>query len=255
MSQKYSNIKINTPEEHIIEIALNKPERRNALSRETLDELQSIFFNCEDATRVIVLSAVGDVFCAGGDLKELGRGEDSDVEFDNAIERVIDAIKNAPVPVIAAVEGACLGAGVDLLLACDLSVIADDAYLQIPAVRLGLLYSPVGIKRMRRRLGHATIKRLLLLGEKLNAVEAVTAGAVSHVSVAGQARTKAMELATLVTSGVPAAVNASKRYLAALENDTLDDEKWEVERRRLLASIERQDAVKEKRNNLKTRKN
>ncbi len=255
MNQKSSGIKIDISKEGIREVVLNRPERRNALSLGIMEELRKVFAEKDDAVRVIVLSAAGSTFCAGGDLAELGGGEESDVQIDMAIEQVVEAIKSNPVPVIAAVEGACIGAGVDILLACDLCVIASRAYLHIPAVQLGLLYSPAGIKRMQRRVGHAALRRLLLLGEKLDAEEVCATGAATHLSAAGLARTKAMDLALQVKQGVPAALEASKRYLMALENDNLDDDDWENERRRLLRSTERQKAVAEKRNSLKTGKN
>jgi enoyl-CoA hydratase/carnithine racemase len=254
MNQKFSNLQLEVFDKHIMEIMLNRPKRCNALSLESLQELETVFSGIDNDVHAIVLSASGDVFCAGGDLTELGGGEESDVQFDNAVEKVVDAIKNASVPVIAAVEGACIGAGVDIMLACDLCVIAKKAYLQVPAVRLGLLYSPTGIKRMHRRVGSSVLKRLLLLGDKLDAEYTVSAGAASHLADRGKARADALQLASQVSEGIPGAVTASKRYLVALDNDVVDDDEWEALRRRLLASTERQNAVKDRRSSLESEK-
>ncbi len=250
MSRNTSNIEIVMHQQRIREIILNTPERRNALSRAMLSELKDAFSDQDNATRVIVLSGAGSIFCAGGDLKELGRGEESDLQIDLAIGEVVEEIRNLPVPVIAAVEGACIGAGVDLLLACDLRVMAEDAFLEVPAVRLGLLYNPAGINRMHQRIGSTALTRLLLLGERLAAQDAYQAGAISHLVPSGTSRDRALELASEVCLGVATAIDASKCYLIALENGTVDEEEWQRERRRLLASEERLKAIDERRKNI-----
>ncbi len=254
MSQNSPKIKIENQQEQIREIILNTPERRNALSLAMLNELKDAFSSTDSTTRVIVLNGAGSVFCAGGDLKELGRGEESDLQIDAAIEEVVEIIRNLPVPVIAAVEGACLGAGVDLLLACDLRVVAEDAYLEVPSVRLGFLYNPAGINRMYKRIGNPALIRLLLLGERLDAAEAYRLGAISHLSSSGTSQTLAMYLATELCIGNAAAMDATKAYIRALENGNVDAEEWERRRRQLLGSDERRKAVDEMRSKM-TNKN
>ena len=246
MNQDSPKIIIEDQQEQIREIILNTPERRNALSLAMLKELKDAFLITDSTTRVIVLSGAGSIFCAGGDLNELGRGEESDVQIDEAIEAVVEEIRNLSVPVIAAVEGACIGAGVDLLLACDLRVVAEDVYLEVPAVRLGFLYSPAGINRMYKRIGSTALIRLLLLGERLAAKDAHHLGAISHLAESGTSRTLALKLASEVCQGNAAAIDATKRYLTTLENGIVDKKEWERIRRQLLGSDERQKAVAER---------
>jgi len=254
MSQDSPKIKIENQQEQIREIILNTPERRNALSLAMLNELKDAFSSTDSTTRVIVLNGAGSVFCAGGDLKELGRGEESDLQIDAAIEEVVEIIRNLPVPVIAAVEGACLGAGVDLLLACDLRVVAEDAYLEVPSVRLGFLYNPAGINRMYQRIGSTALARLLLLGERLTAEDAYNLGVISHLTSSGTSQTLAMYLASELCMGSAAAIDATKGYLRALENGNVDSEAWERTRRQLLGSEDRRKAIDNKRNDMAKKK-
>ncbi|MCH7695859.1 MAG: enoyl-CoA hydratase/isomerase family protein [Proteobacteria bacterium] len=249
MSRNTTAIEIKQHQEAIREITMNVPERRNALSIVMLNELKDAFSSTDNSTRVIVLSAAGSIFCAGGDLQELGRGEESDLQMDVAIGEVIEEIRNLPVPVIAAVEGACIGAGVDLLLACDLRVVAEDAYLEIPAVRLGLLYNPAGINRMHQRIGSTAVTRLLLLGDRVAARDAYHLGIISHLTSSGTSRTLAMTLASELCKGNAAAIDATKAYLRALENGNVNVQAWERTRRQLLGLKDRLKAVEERRKN------
>lgn len=225
------------------EVVLNAPEQRNALSLAMLDELKQAFSQASVEARCIVLWGTGKLFCAGGHLQELGGGETADLALDEAISELCNLIIELEVPVIAAVEGGCIGAGIDLLLACDLRVAAEDTFFQVPAGRFGLLYNPVGIQRMQRRLGSTALNRLLLLGERLEASEASALGILSHLTTAGTAREHALELAVAVSQAVPAAVSATKRYLVALEQGKGEPLDWEQERRQLMRSPARREAV------------
>ena len=238
-----SIVEVVTHQNCVREIVLNAPEHRNALSHAMLIGLKEAFSWESEETCAVVLSGTGKLFCAGGHLSELGGGEAADLALDEAISHVSNRIRELEVPVIAAVEGGCVGAGVDLLLACDLRVAAEDAFFQVPAGSFGLLYNPAGIQRMQRRLGSTALNRLLLLGERLTAEDACKLGILSHLTPTGAARERAFELASAVSQAVPAAVAATKRYLIALEDGGGDPQEWEDERRRLLRSTERRNAV------------
>ena len=240
-------VEVVTHPDSVREIVLNAPEQRNALSHAMLKGLNEAFTREGDETRAVVLSSAGKMFCAGGHLAELGGGEAADLALDEAISQVSNRIRALEVPVIAAVEGGCVGAGVDLLLACDLRVAAENAFFQVPAGRFGLLYNPAGIQRMQQRLANTALKRLLLLGERLQAEEAYGLGILSHLTPACAARERALELAVTVSQAVPAAVSATKRYLLALEQGKGDPQEWEEERCKLLRSTERREAVEKAR--------
>ena len=136
-----------------------------------------------------------------------------------------------------------MGGAVDIALACDFLVASEEAFFEVPTARLGLLYSPRAVVRWRQRLSGLTLRRMLLLGERFTAAEAVTAGVVSHLVAPGSAREKSAALAEQASLGTGHAITASKGLLVALESGDTDLSHWEKRRREILASPERQEAV------------
>lgn len=229
--------------EEVTELTLNRPERKNALSRRLLGELREALANQQaEGVRAVVLTGAGGVFSAGGDLADL-KGTIDDLAVDEQIERTVVAIRAAHVPVIAAVEGPCIGAGLDLAMACDVRIASTSGYFQLPATRLGLLYNPRAVQRMRRALMPHTLARLLVLGERLCAEDALRAGIVCRVVGEGEAAAHAMTLARDSATNVPRAVKETKALLAALDDDDFDIAHWNDIRADILNSPERRKAV------------
>ena len=178
----------------IVSLFLNRPERRNALSLALLAELsEALSDEIREDTTAFIISGVNGFFSAGGDLSDM-TGTPADLRIDDAIEEVTRKIQELPVPVIAAIDGPCMGGAFDLALSCDHRIAATDAFFQVPAARLGLLYNPRAIVRMRQRLGRDGVFRVLVLGERLDAAEARVAGVVSHV-VEGPSHDAALKIA------------------------------------------------------------
>ncbi|MCD6726530.1 MAG: enoyl-CoA hydratase/isomerase family protein, partial [Solirubrobacteraceae bacterium] len=176
-------------------VALAVPERRNALSRELLVELRRALDEAERlGAAAIVLTGRGPVFSAGADLGEL-TGTVDDVAVDDAVQGACRALGECPLPVLAAIEGGCVGAAVDLALACDVRIVARDAFFAVPAVALGILYSPEALARMAGRAGHQTLVRLLLLGERIAGEQAVVTGLAARVAPSGGALEAALDAA------------------------------------------------------------
>ena len=186
-------IRATTPGPGIVQLALADPQRRNPLSLATLAALRSGLDEAiQHGARVVVLTADGPVFSAGADLDDL-TGTAADEHYDDTVAALTTAITAAPIPVIAAIDGACIGAAVDLALSCDLVVVGCTAYLEIPAARLGILYNPAAIARLHRRVP-ASALRALLLGERLDAPACIHAGlALSAVEGAAAGRTSSGE--------------------------------------------------------------
>lgn len=229
--------------DNVVSITLNRPARRNALSLRLLGALGEALSEATvgDAGAVI-LAGAGGCFSAGADLTELS-GTLEDRAIDDAIETVTDAIRRLPVPVIAAIDGACLGGAFDLAVSCDLRIASADAFFQVPATRFGLLYSPRSIVRMQKRLGRDAVFNLLVLGQRLDAGAALTAGVVSSVVGAGESRAAALTTACLAAENLPGAVAASKALLNAIEDGSFDAGHWEMVRDQHLSSPERRRAV------------
>lgn len=224
-------------------ITLSRSDCRNALSRALLAELRQTLQSIRTTVvHAIVLTGANSCFSAGADFRELDGGL-ADEGFDEAVASAVEAVRSAPIPVIAAIEGPCIGAALDLALACDLRVVADTAFLELPAIRLGLLYNPSALARMGAQLSSTTLTRLLLLGERFDGREAVSSGIASHAAGSGEALKKARELAARFQMLPKQAVETNKRFLVALDRPLPDLDAWQAERLRLLNSPERREAV------------
>jgi enoyl-CoA hydratase len=226
----------------IVTLFLNRPERKNAMSLALLAMLSEVLSNevGEDTTAVII-AGVDGCFSAGADLADL-TGTIDDLGMDDAIEEVTGKIRALPVPVIAAIDGPCLGGAFDLALSCDHRIASEDAFFQVPAARLGLLYNPRAIVRMRQLLGRDAVFRLLVLGERLDAIAARQAGVVARV-VEGPSYDAALETARSTTGYFKSAVAATKQLLNAFDGVNYDPAEWDERRRELLSSPARQAAV------------
>lgn len=226
----------------VLQVVIDAPERRNALSREVLDALLVALTAVDERVTGVVISGRGDVFSAGADFRDL-TGTSADLAYDKAVAELTATIRGLPVVVIAALEGPCIGAAADLALSCDLRVAAEGSYLQVPAVRLGLLYNPTTVNRLRQSFPRDSVRRLLLLGERFEPEEALRAGLVSCVVPRGDAVRRATDLLQPTTPAHLGAIGATKAMLAEQESGDFDATVWEEHRRALLDSPERQIAV------------
>lgn len=222
-------------------IVLNRPAKRNALSFALLDELREALSSSE-ALRAVVISGEGQAFSAGADIDEL-KGTPEDAAFDDAVAAAGLAARRSPVPVFAAIEGACVGAALDLALACDVRVASNSSFFQLPALHLGLLYNPAAILRLRSLLPRSTLTRLLLLGERIEASAALEAGIATHVVPAGKASDTALALAEATAQCGRQALAATKALLVSLDEGGTDLSPFMEMRRSLLGSQERQQAL------------
>jgi enoyl-CoA hydratase/carnithine racemase len=144
----------------------------DAISRAVTDEL-------DDDTRVVLLRGRGDrAFSAGADISDFGRGEGRTA---GALQRAADLNEAAPVPVVAAIHGFCLGGGLEIALACDLRIATEDAQLGFPEVRLGLMPGGGGTQRAPRLIGPGRAKWMVMSGDRIPAIKAQVWGLVEFV--------------------------------------------------------------------------
>jgi enoyl-CoA hydratase len=203
---------------------IDRPERRNALNAELCDELRARLEESRDLRAVVVGGAGDKAFCAGADLgrraADLDEGTSGDGGLEHgggdtfrpAFEAVLDEIVSFPAPVIAAVNGPALGAGMQLAVACDLRVVAPNATFAIPAARLGVMISSANVERLAALVGPGAARDVLLTARVLDVDEAEPLGLVQRRApdaLAG-ARQLADELATLA----PLSLAGHKRALA-----------------------------------------
>lgn len=203
---------------------IDRPERRNALSADLCDELTAHLSATQDLGAVVIGGTGERAFCAGADLgrraDDVGRGSlehgGSD-SFRPAFEALLDTIVGYPAPVIAAVNGAALGAGMQLAVACDLRVVAPHATFGIPAGRLGVLLSAANIRRLALLIGQAAARDVLLSARVLDVDEADRVGLVQRRApdaVAG-ARALAEEIAALAPLSTRGHKHALNLFAAA----------------------------------------
>ena len=190
----------------VMTIELQRPERRNALNTELADALRDAVEKASaDDVRAVVITGAGTVFCAGADLS----GDVFAANFPDkaiALNKAIDAV---PVPVIAAINGPAIGAGVQLAMVCDLRVVAPEAYFQFPIARYGLALDNWSIRRLSSLAGHGRARGMLLAADRLDSQTALLTGMANRIGTLADAQAWAAEIAGLA----PLSVRHSKRVL------------------------------------------
>ena len=229
----------------VLEVAFENAGRRNALSLSLLSALSRAIDDARAGdVRAVVLAGADDGFSAGADLADL-TGTITDHAVDDAIQSTTTSIRDCPVPVIAAVEGPCIGGALELALSCDTIVAAEGAYFALPATELGLLYDPRAVARLRLRLSPAALRWLLLLGEQIDAFIGAEVGLVASIVCEGTARAEARALAERVAARSPQAVAATKKLLNELEQGCAQLDEWERARLDILDSTERRGRIQQ----------
>jgi enoyl-CoA hydratase/carnithine racemase len=193
---------------------LDRPDRMNALSRETLLALGALSREAalDDSLKAIVLTGAGDrAFCAGADLKERQGMTENDIRKQVELYRTeLGPLDRSHKPVIAALNGVAFGGGLELALVCDLRVAAPHALLALPETTLGIIPGAGGTQRLPRVVGEARAKEMILLGRKLTAQEALAWGLVNRVSPEGVSVVDdAIEWIAPIANGAPVAQAAA----------------------------------------------
>jgi enoyl-CoA hydratase len=182
-----------TRHDHVLVLTLDRPERRNALNRATLDELEATISGAaDDGVRVLVLTGAGGHFCSGADLTDV-----EDEAFVATLGRVLVGLRDAPFPTIAAVEGFALGAGTQLAIACDLRMATADAAFGVPAAKLGLMVDQWTVRRLVALAGQSTARDVLLTTDQLTGERAHALGLVHRIGDPADALAWAARLAAL----------------------------------------------------------
>ncbi len=209
-------------------LRLSRPETLNALDRELVDALGDALarVSADAEVRAVVVTGPGGSFCPGVDLKEamsaLGQNQPLGERL-AGFHRLIRLITGSDKPFIAAVDGAAVGFGADLALACDLRVLSERAYLQEKFVNIGLMPDGGGTFHLPRLLGVGRALELMLLGERPDADQAKSLGLANRVVGAAELEPAALALAQRLAEGPPLALGAIKRAVRANLSATLDE--------------------------------
>lgn len=211
----------------VAELVLNRPSRLNAIDEEMLLSIRAGLQKVESdhSIRALVLRAEGRAFCAGADLAAAGsrlREPDAMAEHAAMWRDVFDYLECLPVPTIAAVHGVAVAGGLELTLACDLVLLADDARIGDGHAKWGLLPSGGATQRLPRLVGRRHASWLLFSGELITATQALDIGLVNEAVPASELRDRARALARTIAARSPASVASLKRAVReGLETPTL----------------------------------
>jgi enoyl-CoA hydratase len=216
-------------------VTINRPEVRNALNGEVLEGLEKAAENILSQTevRAVIITGAGDrAFSAGLDLKAAstaGAGmlltraaARSEVETLQAGGRIYSTLETLPVPVIAAINGYCLGIGFELALVCDIRLASDTAVFSIPEVQLGTIPDFGGTQRLTKLVGAGKAKELIFTGRRIDAAEALRIGLVQHVYPLNILMEEARKLAQEIAAIAPPLIQGAKRAINVAMSYPLD---------------------------------
>lgn len=216
-------------QEGIATLTLNRPERLNALGDTLRQDLHDALTRASDdpAIRVIILTGAGRGFCSGGDVKAMNEAKESgrsQALLDKVApsrDQTILAIRDAPKPIIAAVNGPAAGAGMNLALACDIRIASTTARFGETFVKRGLHVDWGGTYFLPRIVGMAKACELIFTGEIIDAAEALRLGMVSQVVAPEKLMLTVQELAHKIAAGPPIAIRLAKRALYRSQDSDL----------------------------------
>ncbi len=232
-----TNYKVNI-ENKIATVAFNRPEKANSLDIQAWEEMKAVFDDLSENknVRVIILKGVGKHFCAGMDLETLmsiPSNFDSDCpaqqrttlrKFIVKIQEIISAIENCRKPVIAAVHGACIGGGLNIITACDMRYCSDDAYFSIKEVDLGLVADIGVLQRMPEIVNPGLMAELAFTGRNFDGKEAAKINLVNaSYATQDELMAKVQHLAENIASKSPLVIRGIKEMLLYKRDHSVQD--------------------------------
>jgi enoyl-CoA hydratase len=207
-------------------LTINRPDKLNALNKQVhaegvaaLDELKT-----DETVRVLVITGAGEKsFIAGADISEF-KGQTPVTQRSAFHERsLFNSLEAFPKPVIAMVNGFCLGGGNELAMACDLRMASENARFSQPEINLGIMCGGGGTQRLTRLVGEGRAMEMVLTGDMIDAATAYQVGLVNHVYPAAELEAKTMELAEKIAEKAPIALQLSKEAVKFASRSNLDE--------------------------------
>ena len=207
-------------------LTINRPDKLNALNRQVHTEGVAALASLrkDDSVRVLIITGAGEKsFIAGADISEF-EGQTPVTQRDLFHEKTFfNTIDAFPKPVIAMVNGFCLGGGNELALACDLRIASENARFAQPEINLGIMCGGGGTQRLPRLIGEGRAMEMALTGDIIDAATAHKIGLVNHVYPAAELEAKTMELAERIAEKAPIALQLSKEAVKFASRSNLDE--------------------------------
>lgn len=224
-----SDILLQSREDGLLTLTLNRPEAKNALSHDlTAVLLDAVTAAAADQTvRAVLLQGAGDMFCAGGDVKAMAAGRDADIGFEARVAGLRDRMEAARLlhemakPTVAAIQGAAAGAGLSLALACDFRILSASARLTTAFAKVGLSGDFGGTYFMTRLIGSAKARELYLTSPLISAEDAYRLGLATRVVPDAELGAAAHEFALSLANGPSVTLGYMKKNLNLAEQATL----------------------------------
>lgn len=235
MNQRLAGGKLllDSPAEAVVRIRISNPERRNALDHEILDTLAETLPRLDQGieTRCVLITGAPPAFSAGYDLASIPREtfeRDAEALVAHPFHDAMEALAAHPWPTVAAINGHCLGGGLELAITCDLRICAAGAKLGMPPAKLGLVYGHTGLRKFLDTVGLARTKELFLTGRNVGAERAERIGLV-HRTVADQELEGAgVELAATIAANAPLSMRGNKQAIETLNSNPALSEQQEA---------------------------
>ena len=225
MSQSYETLLLERRGRVAI-ITVNRPEKRNALNIKTREEGAAVLeeLRGDDAVGVLVITGAGDkAFIAGADIAEFA-GRTALTQRAVMLSRsLFNAIDAFPKPIIAMINGYCLGGGCEVALACDIRIASENASFGQPEINLGIIPGGGGTQRLTRLVGEGKAMEMILTGEIIDARTAFAIGLVNHVVPLDQLEAKTLEIANRIAEKGPISVSLAKEAVKIASRSNLDE--------------------------------
>ncbi len=224
---------LDSPAEAVVRIRLSNPERRNALDHEILDALAETLPRLDRGieTRCLLITGAGPIFSAGYDIASFPAEtfeRDAEALVAHPFHRALEALASHPWPTVAAINGHCLGGGLELAITCDLRICAAGAKLGMPPAKLGLVYGHTGLRKFLDTVGLARTKELFLTGRNFEAARAEQIGLVHGVVSDEQLEELSVQLAAEVAANAPLSMRGNKSAIDLLNASPVLNEQQEA---------------------------
>ena len=209
------------PADAVARLRLNNPEKRNPLDHDVLDALAHALPGLDRGieVRCVIITGTGRAFSAGYDIGAIPAESferDAEALVAHPFHAAMEAVSAHPYPVVAAINGHCLGGGLELAVRCDLRLCAAGAKLGMPPAKLGLIYGHTGLERFIDVIGVANTRDLFLTGRTIDAERAVAIGLVNSVVDGKDVETATLELAAEIAGNAPLSMKGNKRAIETL---------------------------------------
>jgi enoyl-CoA hydratase/carnithine racemase len=249
--QSYATLALSNPATHVLQITLNRPQVANAFNTQMATDLMHCFERLAlepDDTRCVVVTGAGErAFCAGGDLKERDGMSNAAWTAQHLVyERMIRAVIDFPLPLIAAVNGAAYGGGCELAAAVDFVYASENASFAMTETSLGIIPGAGGTQTLARALGERRAKELIMSARRFDAAEAKAWGLVNEVFAPAQLLDEALQTAARIAANAPIAVRQARHAIhRGLQMSLSDGLAFEIEAyNRTVPTDDRREGVK-----------